>query len=205
MDEGYIKFQANWKQRSPYSTPELPPLIRWRQACYAKNWIGMYDNGIGFGNISVRTAEPDHFYITGSATGGLQQIDENHIARVERVDATQNLLWCTGPIIASSESMSHAAIYQRLAWVKGVIHIHHLAFWKAALHQVPTTEASAPYGSPEMVVSIQHLLDTTDLPNSKLFVMEGHEEGIFAFGKDLAEAFQVLNDNFERILPNTSS
>ena len=200
MDEGYIKFQARWSSSPPYSTPELAPLIRWRQACYSKGWIGMYDNGIGFGNISIRSECGECFYITGSATGGIAQLSDSHIARVNKVDAQQNKLWCTGPIIASSESMSHAAVYERLAWVGGVIHIHHLAFWKAALHQVPTTAADAPYGSPEMVESIQELLDRTALPTSKLFVMEGHEEGIFSFGKDLAEAFGVLEAAFAEFI-----
>ena len=135
----------------------------------------MYDNGIGFGNISLRHGDSNQFYITGSATGGIAKLGATHIAKVNQVDASTNRLWCEGPLIASSESMSHAAIYTQLPWVKGVIHIHNLAFWRAALHQVPTTDAEAPYGSPEMVDSIIDLLQTTELPQSKLFVMEGHE------------------------------
>jgi hypothetical protein len=60
------------------------------------------------------------------------------------------------------------------------------------MHKVPTTDASAPYGSPEMVESIRQLLVDTDLKACKIFVMEGHEEGIFTFGADLAEAMAVL-------------
>ena len=60
----------------------------------------------------------------------------------------------------------------------------------------PTTAADAPYGSPEMVHSIKELLQNTSLPAERIFVMEGHEEGIFAFGKDLAEAFEILQKTF---------
>ena len=66
------------------------------------------------------------------------------------------------------------------------------------MHKVPTTDASATYGSPEMAYSIIDLLQTTDLPQSKLFVMEGHEEGIFVFGREMVEAYRVLVKAFNR-------
>lgn len=200
MDEGYIKFRAIWEQTAPFSGLSVSELIHWRQACHDKGWIGMYENGIGFGNISLRYDDTTQFLITGSATGGVQQLDHTHIAKVTRVATTENTLWCEGPLVASSESMSHAAIYEELPWVNGVIHIHHLKFWQAALHQLPTTAAHAPYGSPEMVESIVELLKTTALPQSKVFVMEGHEEGLFAFGHDLEEAFEVLEKAFAKFL-----
>ena len=197
LDEGYIKYQANWERTTPYSGQLVSQLIRWRQACYQKGWIGSYENGIGFGNISLRIPPSNQFFITGSATGGMAKINEQHITRVEKVAAQQNELWCTGPIVASSESMSHAAIYLQLPWVQGVIHIHHLELWRAALHSAPTTAATAAYGTPEMVDSIVELITTSDLPQQKFFVLEGHEEGAFAFGASLAEAFSVLEAGFE--------
>lgn len=193
-DEGYIKFQPIWQKAAAFALPELENLQYWRQACYQRNWIGVYPDGIGFGNISERCSPiSSSFYISGSATGGLNALETTHFARVTAVEATQNKLWCEGPILASSESMSHAAIYEQLPWVQGVIHIHDLVFWQKLLHQIPTTSADAPYGSPEMVTSIIDLIKTTDLPQQQIFVMEGHREGIFAFGKDLAEAFAVLD------------
>ena len=81
-------------------------------------------------------------------------------------------------------------------WVNGVIHVHHLGMWEALLHQVPTTDKSAPYGSPEMVASIVQLMRETDLKERKIFVMEGHREGIFTFGASLEEAFEVLMPYF---------
>ena len=200
MDEGYIKFRPIWEKSANWSSPRVAELIHWRQACYQRAWIGMYDNGIGYGNISIRVNESSSFYITGSATGGIPAIGPESIAKVTKVAALQNKLWCKGPIVASSESMSHAAIYQELDWVKGVIHIHHAGFWEKALHQLPTTAADAPYGSPEMVASITELLRTTTLPEEKVFVMEGHEEGVFAFGEDLPAAFRILEAAFDHFL-----
>lgn len=196
IDEGYIKFQPIWQQAAAFPTAQLTDLIHWRQACYDQQWIGAYPNGIGFGNLSQRcTPEGAPFFISGSATGGQSALKAQHFAKVTAVAAAQNTLWCEGPILASSESMSHAAIYQELPWVQAVIHIHDLAYWQKRLHQVPTTAADAPYGSPEMVESIIELLQNTNLPQQQLFVMEGHEEGIFAFGRNLAEAFQRLKQH----------
>ena len=200
MEEGYIKFQPVWAQRPAFPANDFADLLHWRQRCYAAGWIGAYPDGIGFGNISQRIAGSDQFYISGSATGNFAVLTPAHVARVTAVAAANNELWCTGPIIASSESMSHAVLYEQLPGVGGVIHAHHLGLWESLLHRVPTTAATAPYGSPEMVASIVDLLQTTDLAARKIFVMEGHREGIFTFGQDLAEAFAVLAAYFAETL-----
>jgi ribulose-5-phosphate 4-epimerase/fuculose-1-phosphate aldolase len=196
LDEGYIKFQPIWTKTEAFVELHFRDLLRYRQKCYEHQWIGVYPGGIGFGNISQRIGEGDTFFISGSATGGIPILGPEQVAKVTAVAATENKLWCSGPVIASSESMSHAVIYEHLPWVKGVIHIHHLGLWQRLLHKVPTTPADAPYGSPEMVAGIAYLLETTDLPTRKLFVMEGHEEGIFAFGESLEDAFGVLEGSF---------
>lgn len=191
-DEGYIKFDAQWTPTPPFDAADVAALLHARQTAYQHQWIGAYPDGIGFGNISQRIGDTDTFYITGSATGNFPTIDNRHIAKVTRVATADNRLWCQGPVVASSESMSHAAIYAELPWVGGILHAHNLAMWQRLLHQVPTTDARAPYGSPEMVDSIIDLIRNTDLPARGIFVMEGHQEGIFTFGKDLEAALEVM-------------
>jgi ribulose-5-phosphate 4-epimerase/fuculose-1-phosphate aldolase len=88
--------------------------------------------------------------------------------------------------------MSHAMIYRACPEAQVAIHVHDLAAWERLLHRVPTTDNSASYGSPEMARSILDLFAHTDLRELKLFVMEGHREGIFAFGEDFSEAMEVL-------------
>lgn len=192
MDEGYIKFQACWTATPPLSYPLIDQLNHWRQKMYQQGFIGAYSNGIGFGNISQRLPARGEFLISGSATGNIEQLTAAHYAKVTAVDVDKNTLYCEGNTIASSESMSHAVIYQTCPDIHAVIHIHHLEMWKKLLHQVPTTDLSAAYGTPEMAYSIIHLLKTTDLLEKKIFVMEGHEEGIFVFGQDLASAAATL-------------
>ncbi|MEO1258461.1 MAG: class II aldolase/adducin family protein [Bacteroidota bacterium] len=192
IDEGYIKFKADWKKTNPLPFNKIAALNKWRQEMYRHQLIGAYENGIGFGNISQRWSLGSHFVISGSATGNFPELNEMHYSLVTGFDLNKNTLSCEGPLVASSESMSHAVIYQECPTVTGVIHVHHLALWKKLLHQIPTTDKSATYGSPEMANSIIDLLDTTNLKEQKIFVMEGHQEGVFAFGENLEEAATVI-------------
>lgn len=188
MDEGYIKFEVEWEQAKPLPIEQLEELDYWRQEMYRLGLIGAYEDGIGFGNISCRWGETGQFMISGSATGNFERLTAAHYSFVKEVIVDENRLVCEGPIIASSESMSHAVIYQSLPEVKGVIHVHHLELWERLLHRVPTTDAGATYGTPEMAYSIMELIERTDLKSQGVFVMEGHREGIFAFGKTLRAA-----------------
>ena len=193
MDEGYIKFDTKWVKTGPFQENDLAQLNTFRQKVFDLKLIGAYDNGIGYGNISQRQLQQKNpFYISGSATGNLVQLLPAHYALVKDVRIHENQLFCEGPIVASSESMSHAVIYQTLPEVQAVIHVHHPNMWKGLLHSVPTTNRYATYGTPEMAYSIIDLLQSTHLPQSKLFVMEGHEEGVFVFGNSLVEAYSIL-------------
>ncbi|MEM8525220.1 MAG: class II aldolase/adducin family protein [Bacteroidota bacterium] len=192
LDEGYIKFQANWIKKEVITDANICELNHWRQEMHRLSLIGAYSNGIGYGNISQRIGKSNQFYISGSKTGNFKRLSATHYAIVQSVEISNNSLTCKGLTIASSESMSHAVIYEECNWVQGVIHVHHLGLWKKLLHKVPTTAKSVPYGSPEMAYSIVDLLRNKDTQVQQIFVMEGHEEGIFAFGKDLEAAAAVI-------------
>jgi L-ribulose-5-phosphate 4-epimerase len=195
LDEGYIKFKPDWKETPAFSGAVLDRLVEARQQLFQLKLIGAYPSGIGYGNISHSYPVPENgnaFLISGSATGNIELLETCHFSLVTRVDIDQNKLYCQGPIIASSESMSHAVIYRECPEVKAVVHIHDLAMWQQLLHQVPTTDATATYGTPEMALSIIDLLNNSNLKQTGLFVMEGHEEGIFAFGKSLEEAVKII-------------
>lgn len=199
MEEGYIKFRAEWEKSPALPYRFFSRLNRWRQQLYDMGLIGMYDDGVGYGNISERFDKKGRFIISGSATGRHKVLKPEHYALVTKVEIDRNQLVCHGPVIASSESMSHAVIYRECPDVKGVIHVHHKKLWDQLLHRVPTTDRSAAYGTPEMARSIVDLLSHTDLRQQRIFVMEGHEEGVFSFGKSLDEAGEVLLEHFRSI------
>lgn len=197
MDEGYIKFNTRWDKSPALPIRFIRNLNHWRDIFYDLNLIGAYENGVGFGNISARFGKSDHFIISGSGSGRFNPLTTDHYSLVTKIDIEHNTLDCRGPIVASSESMSHGIIYESCRTVQGVIHVHHLALWKKLLHRVPTTSHKAAYGTPAMAYEILRLLRESDLRNNKIFVMHGHEEGIFTFGDSLDEAGEILLDYYQ--------
>jgi hypothetical protein len=191
MEEGYIKYHCQWNHTEPFTLTQLNELLQWRDFLYQHGLIGMYPDGIGFGNVSIRH-KANQFFITGSATGHLSHIERQHISLVVNVDLPNNTLTCEGPIQASSESMSHAVIYQSIAAVNAVVHVHHKPTWDRWLHQLPTTSVSASYGTPQMAEEISKILHDQHFMSQKIIVMGGHEEGIMTFGTDLEEAVATL-------------
>lgn len=191
-NEGYIKFEARWTLAPPLPDADIAEINHWRQYVYQLGFIGAYPDGIGFGNISRRWDAAGRFLISGSATGNVETLDARHYCIVQMADPAQNLVHCEGPVIASSESMSHAVIYQQCPEVGAVVHAHHRALWERWMHRLPTTDASVSYGSPEMAAEIVRLLRESELRQTGVFITAGHEEGIFAFGRDLAEAVRRL-------------
>ena len=191
MDEGYIKFNCNWKEEDCISPDMIHGLNVWRQNMYEAGLIGMYPDGIGFGNISMRV--DDHaFIISGSATGGLACLDERHYARVEDCDVDSNSITCRGRIRASSESMTHAAVYAGRPDVHAVIHVHHKPLWLHGLKAWPTTAPDIAYGTPGMARAVEQLSKTAAVQRYGIMVMAGHEDGIISMGHTLEEAGMVL-------------
>ena len=194
MTEGYIKFQCNWKQKEIRIPENLYlSLDKKRKHLYELCLIGMYPNGIGFGNISVRL-KGRTFIITGSATGKLDILDQSHYALVSEYNFPNNSISCKGLTKASAESLTHAAVYEALPKVGAVVHIHCLGLWEKLLNNYPTTSKQIEYGTPEMALAVQSLAAGVRKSDEKIIIMGGHREGILAFGKNLEEATaQIIN------------
>lgn len=186
-DEGYIKFNCTWIEEELPNKSIIDELNCWRQKLYNQQLIGAYPDGIGYGNISCRLTDGS-FLITGTATGSIKQLTNEHFTRVIEFNIGDNSITCQGPIKASSESLTHAIIYKSLLEVKAVVHIHNNILWQKLLNNVPTTSLQVAYGTPEMANEIDRLLSTTNLKEDKILVMAAHEDGLIAFGKDLAGA-----------------
>jgi ribulose-5-phosphate 4-epimerase/fuculose-1-phosphate aldolase len=186
----YIKFSCERVKAGLTSFAALADLNAYRLKLVDLHLIGIDSNGIGFGNLSVRDGATDNFYITGSATGGLPKLTLADCAKVVACDFEKNRVRYEGSALPSSESLTHAAIYESDPTAGAVIHCHDSKLWTAALNRVPTASKAAEYGTPEMADEVIQLLTRTDVP--KIVVMAGHEGGILTFGVNLAEAFSVL-------------
>jgi len=192
MSDGVIKFRCEWTH-SPLEVDlaELEPLHRWRTRLREVGLIGVLPDGVGFGNISVRAADRT-FLITGSGTGGLTTLDPSHYSLVTGYDFEANLLHCQGQTAASSESLSHAAIYDSRPAVGAVIHIHSQALWETYIHRLPTTEVAFEYGTPQMAMALADLSRGLDNGQAHTVVMGGHRDGLVTFGPNLEKAGEEI-------------
>jgi ribulose-5-phosphate 4-epimerase/fuculose-1-phosphate aldolase len=191
FDEGYTKYQCNWLYEEPLHSKDIRELNEWRDRLYKLGLIGQYSNGIGFGNISIRLAKSNNFIISGTNTGGIPQLDNRHYTKVIDFDWDKNYVTCCGPIQASSEALTHGAVYTANSNIHAVIHVHHLQLWRSLMDKVPTTAKDCAYGTPEMAKEIIRLCRDDNLSIEKIVVMSGHEEGIISFGTNLAEAAKI--------------
>lgn len=191
IDEGTIKYRCEWQQKSVITPEDIAELNHWRSQLYQLGLIGAYDNGIGFGNISIRLGNTEQFIISGTQTGGIANLTASHYTKVNEFDWCANYVVCEGEIKASSETMTHAAIYTA-SQANAVVHVHHQQLWERSLDRLPTTDINCAYGTPEMAEEIIRLCQKPQTQQQKIIIMSGHESGILTFGRDLTEANQIL-------------
>jgi L-ribulose-5-phosphate 4-epimerase len=187
-EKGYIKFNCTWIKVGPLPAFSIEALNLWRNRLHKLGLIGVYENGIGYGNISIRIDDSDKFIIAGSNTGQYAILDGTHYTEVVEYDFPGNRLTCRGPIQASSESLTHAALYTAGPDIKAVIHVHNLKLWQELIDKVPTTSRDVEYGTPEMAAEMTLLLQEMPVKESGLVVMGGHRDGLVAFGGTLDQA-----------------
>ena len=191
-ETGSVKFTCQQLAVELVPFPGLTQLNACRRKLLELGMIGVDASGIGFGNLSIRNGATSCFYITGSGTGGISDLTPGDYARVVAYDFEKNWLKSEGFKVASSESLTHAAVYESDPAVFSVIHCHDMKLWARLLDEAPTTPKAVEYGTPEMAYAVRRLFNNTAVKSRKIFVMAAHEGGVVTFGKDLEEAFGVL-------------
>ena len=196
IDDGYIKYVSERRDGDVAWSQSLEALNRSRTDLFDLGLVGVYPNGVGFGNLSIRTVA-GQFVITGSATGSSRVLQHAQFSLVESFSVARNTVQSRGTLHASSESMTHGAIYQGNPGVHCVIHIHSRLLFDTLLQQgYPATAADIPYGTPAMAHAVQQLvLAQQSLPAA--FVMAGHDEGVVAYGADVPSVHALLIGLFQ--------
>lgn len=196
-DEGYIKFSFAHEAAPAPRHPWLHDLMRIRDDLHDWELIGVLPEGIGYGNLSARIGDSLRLVITASGTGLEYPIGERHFCEVLSFDIARNSVVCRGPLPASSESMSHGAVYTARPDARAVIHIHdRVLFRQLVAEGAPQTPAHAAFGTPEMARAIGEL--AASLPPVAIVVMAGHEDGLLAFAPDPWAARDALWDAYSR-------
>ncbi|MCX6552259.1 MAG: class II aldolase/adducin family protein [Acidobacteria bacterium] len=186
--EGVVKYTVQHATARLLLPPEMPELFSWRRRLRQLELIGEDAQGLGYGNISIRLYASPRFLITGSQSSGLIEVDQRHFAEVSVIDLDRNALRSKGEIPPSSEALTHAALYQTRSSIRAVVHVHSHAIWSAYKDHLPTTKAEVPYGTPEMAYEMIRLHKRHALADLGVIVMGGHQDGVVAFGRSLAEA-----------------
>ena len=220
-DEGVIKFSVQQAHRSTlylskFHQEKLAELTAWRKVLFKMDLIGCDISRYGacYGNVSMRYIEADHFefrsekpkgsrafLITGTQTGHLENLTVENYVRVYRYDYAHNKIHAEGPVLPSSESLTHGAIYDLPLElnIRYVFHAHTPPLWQAARRlEIPTTSETVAYGTPEMAEEVQRLFHDTDLKEKKILSMGGHQDGIISFGSTADEAGTAISDYLAR-------
>lgn len=193
--EGVIKYALDFVPGdAPALSHALGQLDAWRSILHRLGLVGQtpgrYD-GYGFGNVSVR--DRSGFLISGTQTGKPEQLGAAGYAHVTACDPQTNAVAATGAVKPSSESLTHGAVYALDTHIACVLHVHSLDIWQArAALGLPCTAADVPYGTPAMAAAVAALYANTGLRCGRVFAMDGHEDGVVAFGEDPAHAGQAL-------------
>lgn len=180
----------------------LCKLVAWRELLALTGLVGQNParyGGAGYGNVSARVGRPSEgrgrrtFVTTGTQTSGKRCVDVGDFAVVERYDYRLNRVWSYGPVAPSSESLTHAALYDVGPQIRSVLHAHSPVLWRRARElRIPITDPAAAYGTPAMAEEVQRLYQTRGLAELRILSMGGHEDGIVVFGRSPEEAGRVL-------------
>jgi hypothetical protein len=196
--EGVIKFQLQFTKAPPVPFDRLREINAWRKIMHLTQLIGQTPD-FGYGNISQRLEPFDapenqrRFVISGTQTGGLADLTEEHYATVLECYPDRNLIVAQGPIPPSSESMTHGALYALDDSLRWVVHVHSPHIWhNARALGILMTRESAAYGTPEMAEEVRRLFQDTPVRDRRIFATGGHEDGVVSFSQTAAEAATVL-------------
>jgi ribulose-5-phosphate 4-epimerase/fuculose-1-phosphate aldolase len=195
IDDGVIKYdRSNFSPCEGLMATEYTDLEYWRKKLYQMKLIGEYPEAlVGFGNMSVVFDYSDffesthpQFVITGTQTGKYKELNGTHYTRILDYEVDQLKIKMMGSIEASSEALTHAAIYAANSNIKAVFHIHSNDIWLQMLADgSDKTSASIPYGTVEMAHATMKCISKKD---AGVFCMHGHEDGIVIYGRSLEEA-----------------
>jgi ribulose-5-phosphate 4-epimerase/fuculose-1-phosphate aldolase len=195
MDEGYVKFTARHENaqipQAAFAARRLPELNEARKKCFTLGLVGVYSNGIGYGNLSIRVRD-DEFLVSGTATGAKPVLNNEDYCLVKSFDIARNSIASRGLVQASSESMTHGAVYRAGHGVNCVIHIHSKKIFDGLLRDnYPFTPKIAAFGTPEIALAIEKCVEKIGSDEGQI-VLAGHDEGIIVYGANLERALHLM-------------
>ena len=189
-EEGVIKFRFDHEPGAAPEESTTAPLRAWFRILRRLELVGQDParyQGAAWGNLSRRLGSG--FVVTCSQTSGRRALEADHFATVEKWWPERNRLRSRGPCPPSSESLTHAMLYDEIPRANWVFHAHTPLIWRRAeALGLPVTDPAAEYGTPEMADAVRAVVAGLGRPSSGLLSMGGHEDGVLAWGGRAEEA-----------------
>ena len=190
QDEGYVKYTCHHSAGPAPEHESWQELNDLRTDLVKAGLIGVLENGVGYGNVSLRTAE-GLFLVSATSTGHIAELGPQHYCLVTSCDVDANTVWSRGPMQASSESMTHAAVYAASPETGVVIHLHHAGLFGQLIEgQAPATAPEAAFGTPAMARSVEELVRRH--PADGIIAMTGHPDGFIMYAPNVAHMRDLL-------------
>jgi hypothetical protein len=212
--EGVIRFDVR-HSGAPLDEREFGETARtlaaWREILAHLRLLGVdparYE-GLGYGNVSARVGPfggvargRRRFLVTGTQTAGLAHATLREFCLVEAWDVERNQVTSSGLVPPSSESLTHAALYDASPATRVVLHAHAPDLWRQARALgIPVTDAGAANGTPAMAREVARLYRQGTLASTRIAAMGGHEDGVIVLGGSAEEAGGVLVRQVARAL-----
>lgn len=192
ITEGVIKYNTSKQvKKNSVNVQDFRTIEKYRRKLNRLNLIGCYENGIGFGNISM-IGRNGKILITASQTGHLKSLKPKHYAKLLKYDVNTMTLRYEGIGKASSETLTHCSLYESIKGAKAVIHVHNEKLWQALMDTgYPTVDAAVEYGTKEMADAVKELFKKSS-KKSGIFATAGHFEGVFVFAENIEAAYRLL-------------
>ena len=192
IDEGVVKYKSNHKLGSHPINPNLTELDHTRTRLFDLGLIGVYKNGIGYGNVSIRHDEG--CIISGTATGSSRQLGLNGYCYIRSFNLEQNFVDSEGPINPSSEALTHCSAYVASSEVNCVLHVHSEKLWNSLLNgNFNFIPKNISYGTPQMAKNLADIVYESK-SSSGILAMAGHIEGVLSYGDSIESAYlEILN------------
>ena len=185
--EGGIKYRLTFTTGPALPRAQLAELIAWQQILHSLGLVGRDParyGGLAYGNLSRRLPEGG-FAISASQTGDLAGPTPEDYARVSAWDCAHNRIVASGPARPSSESLTHAALYDADPAIGCVLHVHSPAIWQSREQLgLASTVADVTYGTPAMAAEVTRLYREQALAGHGVLAMGGHADGVLSFGQD---------------------
>jgi len=196
--EGYVKYTAIYTKAPAIKTPHWAELNNARTKLFSFGLLGVNPQGVSFGNVSMRF-KGDEFLISGTATGVAPELTPAEYCLVNSFDLAQNRIVSTGPIRASSEAMTHGAVYRSCSGANCVIHVHSGIIYRGMIRDgCLATDKDAVYGTPEIALALAKCVQELGTDEGVVY-MAGHDEGIIVWGPTVERALKLiltLNDRY---------